>query len=163
MFALPPIPSWDALHPLIIHIPIGLLLIAPLFVVIGAVLPPTKGRPYLVAGLLLMVIGTISVFVAVETGEAGGKLVERTPEINTMLQQHEKLAEQTQVMFSVLTTTFAVILAMPYMLKRVPERVFTTWLPLLFLVAYCGGALLLINTGHHGGILVHQLGVRAML
>ena len=167
MFSLPPVPSWDSLHPLVIHIPIGLLLIAPLFVVIGAVLPPAKGRSYLMAALLLMVIGTVSVFVAVETGEAGGKLVERTPEITTMLQRHEQFAEQTQFVFSVLTGAFAAIVALPFVLrrmpKRVPERVFTTWLPLALLVAYAGGALLLINTGHHGGMLVHQLGVHAML
>ncbi len=33
--SFPPFPSWDGLHPLIVHFPIALLLVAPLFVVLG--------------------------------------------------------------------------------------------------------------------------------
>ena len=40
MLQFPAIPSWDALHPLIIHFPIALLLIAPIFIIVGAVLAP---------------------------------------------------------------------------------------------------------------------------
>jgi len=43
MLHFPPIPNWDALHPLIIHFPIALLLIAPIFVVVGAALTPPRG------------------------------------------------------------------------------------------------------------------------
>jgi uncharacterized membrane protein len=43
MIALPPIPSWEGLHPLIIHFPIVLLLIAPFLILIGAFLPREKG------------------------------------------------------------------------------------------------------------------------
>ena len=35
MIEFPPIPSWDGLHPLIVHFPIALLLVAPLLVVLG--------------------------------------------------------------------------------------------------------------------------------
>ena len=79
MLQFPTIPSWDALHPLIIHFPIALLLIAPIFIVVGAVLTPAKGRAYLIAAMVLLLVGTAAIFVAVETGEAAGKLAERTP------------------------------------------------------------------------------------
>ena len=83
MLQFPAIPSWDALHPLIIHFPIALLLIAPIFIVVGAVLTPAKGRSYLIAAMVLLLVGTASIFVAVESGEAAGKLAERTPGMAT--------------------------------------------------------------------------------
>ena len=67
MFQFPQIPSWDALHPLVIHFPIALLLIAPVFVFVGALLAPAKGRPYLMAAMFLLLLGTAGTFIAVET------------------------------------------------------------------------------------------------
>ncbi len=159
----PPIPSWDGLHPLIIHFPIALLLVAPLLVLIGAAVAPRKSRGMLLAALLLMVLGTASVFVAVETGEAAGKLAERSPEISAVLEHHEHLAERTQIVFSVLTVLFAAIVLVPVLLRREPKRVFTTVLPIVFLAFYMAGTLVLINTAHNGGRLVHELGVKAMV
>ncbi|HWR14459.1 MAG TPA: DUF2231 domain-containing protein [Terriglobales bacterium] len=162
MLQLPPVPTWDGLHPLIIHFPIGLLLIAPVFVLIGAAVCPKQARSFLIAALLLMLIGTASTFIAVETGEAAGKIATRTPEINRILERHEALAERTRVTFTVLTTVFAVLLVLPIVLKR-NTRIFTTALPLLFLLFYGYGAVLLANTAHNGGRLVHEYGVQALV
>lgn len=156
------IPSWDALHPLIIHFPIALLLIAPIFVLVGAALPPAKGRPYLIAALILLLVGTGSIFVAVETGEAAGKLAERYPGMEPIIQNHESLAERTQAVFGVLSVIFVALIAAPWLLKRADTRLTTTILPLAFLILYSAGALLLINTAHNGGRLVHEFGVRAV-
>jgi len=163
MLQFPAIPSWDALHPLIIHFPIALLLIAPIFIVAGAVLKPDKGRSYLVAAMVLLLVGTAAIFVAVETGEAAGKLAERTPGMALVLETHESLAERTQAVFSVLSVIFLALLAVPWFLKREDTRLTTTILPLAFLVLYSAGALLLVNTAHNGGRLVHEFGVRAMV
>lgn len=164
MFHLPPIPSWDALHPLIIHFPIALLFIAPLFVLLGAVPRPSKGRPLLWAALLLMALGTTSVFVAIETGEAAGKLADRTPEITAAIEHHEDLAERTRIVFSSLTAAFAVLLVIPLLRRgRQPGRLSSTVLPLAFLVLYVGGMVLLTLTADQGGRLVHQFGVHAMI
>ena len=81
MIQMPPIPGWEGLHPLIIHFPIVLLLVAPLLFLVGALLKPEKGRPVLYVALALMVAGTLSVFLAAATGEAAGKLAERTPQM----------------------------------------------------------------------------------
>src|SRR5581483_1632849 len=118
MIQFPPIPAWDAFHPLIVHFPIALLLVAPLFIVMGALLQPEKGRAYMFAALILMAVGTSAVFVALETGEAAAKLAERTPEINAVLEHHEQLAELTRVVFSALTVLLAAILLLPRLLRR---------------------------------------------
>jgi uncharacterized membrane protein len=163
MIQFPPIPSWDGLHPLIIHFPVVLLLIAPVFVLVGSLIRPEKGRVLLIAALLLMIGGTASVFVAVGTGEAAGRLAERSPEINVVLEHHEDLAERTRIAFSVLTVIFAAVLFVPRLFKRESSRIVTTALPLVFLVLYGVGALLLVNTAHNGGRLVHEFGVNAMV
>jgi uncharacterized membrane protein len=163
MLQFPAIPSWDALHPLIIHFPIALLLIAPIFIVVGAVLTPAKGRLFLTAAMVLLLVGTASTFVAVETGEAAGKLAERAPGMQQVLETHESLAERTQAAFSVLSVIFLALLAVPWFLKREDTRLTTTILPLAFLVLYSAGALLLVNAAHNGGRLVHEFGVRAMV
>ena len=163
MIQFPPVPAWDALHPLIVHFPIALLLVAPLFIVIGMTLRPEKGRVYLVSALILMALGTSAVFLALETGEAAAKLAERTPEINAVLEHHEQLAETTRVVFSVLTVIFAAIVVLPRLLRRSSGWLAGRALPLIFLVLYGAGMLLLVNTAHNGGRLVHEFGVKAMV
>ena len=80
-----------------------------------------------------------------------------------VLETHESMAERTRVVFAVLSAVFVVLLAAPRLLKRTDTRLTTTVLPLAFLVLYGAGALLLVNTAHNGGRLVHQFGVRALM
>ncbi|HLH09107.1 MAG TPA: DUF2231 domain-containing protein [Terriglobales bacterium] len=163
MIQFPPLPDWSGLHPLVIHFPIALLLIAPLFVLVGALLKPEKGRAFLIAALVLMAIGTCGTYLAVATGEAAGKIAERTPEINAVLEHHEELAERTRASFTVLTIIFAAILFVPGFFHRESNRAVSTILPLVFIVLYGVGALFLANTAHNGGRLVHEFGVKALV
>jgi uncharacterized membrane protein len=110
MFYLPPVPSWNALHPLIVHFPIALLFVAPLFVILGIVVGPLRGRAFLVSALILMALGTASIFVALETGEAASELVRCTSAAREVLRQHQDLAETTEVLFTLLTVVLAVLL-----------------------------------------------------
>ena len=163
MIQMPPIPSWEGLHPLIIHFPIVLLLVAPLLVLVGALLKPEQGRPLLYVALALMIAGTLSTFLAASTGEAAGKLAVRTPQIDAVLERHEELADATRAVFSGLTVIFAAILFAPMALHKLSGRLVSTVLPLVFLLFYGVGVLLLTNTAHYGGRLVHEFGVRAMV
>lgn len=163
MTSLPPIPPWDGLHPLVIHFPIALLLIAPVFLLAGAILRPDKGRPYLLAALALMLLGTAGTWVAVSTGKAAGEIAERNEQINAAIEHHEDLAEMTRTVFTALTVIYAAILFLPSVMKAAASRVFSTALPLVFLVAYLAGSVLLANTAHQGGRLVHELGVSALM
>ena len=163
MIQMPPIPSWDGLHPLIIHFPIALLLVAPLLILVGALVKPDNGRPVLYVALALMIAGTLSTFVAAATGEAAGKLAERTPQIDAVLERHEELADATRAVFSGLTVIFAAIMFAPMASQRLSGRLVSTVLPLVFLLFYGVGVLLLTNTAHNGGRLVHEFGVRSMV
>lgn len=159
--ALPPIPNWTELHPLVIHFPIALLLVAPLFIVGGILVNPLKGRPFLIAALVLMVLGTAGTFLAVATGEAAGEVAQRTAAVSAVLGRHEDLAETTRIVFSVLTLIFAALLFLPRLFTREATGASSRILPLAFLLFYCAGAIVLVNTAHNGGRLVHELGIHA--
>ncbi len=162
MIETPPMPSWDGLHPLIVHFPVGLLLVVPIFILLALVLRAHR-RGLLLAALVLMVLGTAATWVAVETGEAAGKLADRTPEVEAVLGHHEELAESTRAVFTVLTVVFAGLVLAPVLLRREPGQVTTVALALLFLAVYGAGTLVLANTAHNGGRLVHELGVRSLM
>lgn len=161
MLTLPPVPAWHAIHPLVVHFPIALLLIAPLFIVIGIFSKPENAPQFMRVALLLMTLGTVGAFFAASSGEAAGKLAEEIPYTKTVLEQHEQLAEITELAFAALTLIFASILFAPAIFKGRPTLVTSTVLPSVFLLFYATGIVTLANTAHQGGRLVHEFGVRA--
>jgi uncharacterized membrane protein len=162
MIELPPIPTWDGLHPLIVHFPVALLLLAPVFVIIGLA-ARRRGMPYLLSALLLMAIGTVAAYVAVESGEAAARLAERSPQVNPVLEHHEELAERTRLIFTLLTAVFAGLLLVRRLAGDRLGRVPFTGIVVLFLVIYGGGMVNLANTAHNGGRLVHEFGLRSLM
>ena len=158
----PPIPSWDAMHPLIVHFPIALLLVAPILVMVGMFLPK-HNRGLCIAAFVLMAMGTIATYVAVATGEAAGELAERMSGVAVVLEDHEKLAETTRLIFTALTVIFAAILFGPLLFRRRLGHRSSLGLTLAFLLLYSAGSLVLVNVAHQGGRLVHEFGVRAMV
>ncbi len=160
--SLPPIPDWDALHPLVVHFPIALLLVAPIFIVLGLA-ARRNGPAFSVAALVLMVLGTAGAWVAVATGEASAELADRSPAINAAIEEHEELAETTRLAFTGLTAAFAALVIVPRLMNRQISRPAMAALHGGFLVLFLGGMVLLANTAHHGGLLVHQHGVHVLL
>ena len=156
----PPIPSWDALHPVIVHFPIALLLVAPLLILL-AIFLPKNGRTMLVSAFILMALGTLGAWVAVSTGEAASELAEQVVTAKAALENHEELAETTRTVFTALTIIFGVILFAPGFFKKEFSRKIVIALNIGFLLFYSAGTILLINTGYQGGKLVHEFGIRA--
>src|ERR1039457_1995044 len=103
MATLPLIPDWQQLHPLIVHFPTALLLVVPIFILIGILRSPKSALPFLLSGLILMVLGTIASYVALSTGLAAGSQTRLPLEINAVLKHHQSLAETTALTFSALT------------------------------------------------------------
>lgn len=159
----PPIPTWDSLHPMIIHFPIVLLLLTPLFILTSAALPPKKGRPYLIVALIMLLLGTGSLFLAAATGEAAARLAERGGPVDAALATHQRLAEETKIVFSVFSVILLGVVALPRILHREETRLTAAWMPLSFLVLYCAGILFVVNTAHAGARLVHEFGVHAII
>jgi len=145
-----------------VHFPIGLLLAAPVLIALGVIFRDGR-RLFSFAALAVMLMGTVAVYVAVETGEAAAELVDRTPQVSAVLERHEELAETTRTLFTILTVVFAAILFLPPLSRRQLRRRAFVLLNLAFLIAYLAATVFLADTGHNGGRLVHELGVRAMM
>jgi uncharacterized membrane protein len=153
--------EWTSVHPIIVHFPIALLLVVPLFILIGAILSPPKGRPFLVSALILLALGTSGLFVAVPTGEAAARLTTGDDQLLEVLRQHQNLAFEARGVFVLLLVLYSAVL-LPKVLLR-PGRLLSTALPLAFLLFYCTGALLLLDTARHGNALVHKFGLHAVV
>lgn len=158
----PPMPDWDGLHPLVVHFPIALLLVAPIFLGLGIV-RGERGRHWLLAALLLSAFGAAGAWLAVETGEAAARLADRTPEITAAIERHSSLGELVRNLSFIITVLFAGILFGPGLLKRkIAPR--TTTIALVILLGLFGvGALAVAHTGDEGGRLVHELGVKSLV
>lgn len=158
----PPWPGWDGLHPLVVHFPIALSLVAPLFVAMAIVRPARAACLGFVA-LVLLVIGTAGAFVAVGSGEAAAELATRSEAINAAIEAHATLAEQARMAFAVLTLLYGATLVVPLYVKKLATPTVSRVANVVMLVLLLAGALLMANVGHRGGLLVHKHGVQAMI
>ena len=151
-------PDWNGLHPLIVHIPIILLLVAPLLVIVGVGYSGAMRRPFLGSAFTLMALGTAMTYVAVASGELATKTATFPPGFNTLLFEHRALAETTRDLFSMLTLAFAALLFARRLLTRELDSWVSTALFAVFLILYGTGAVLLVDTALKGSHLVHVLG-----
>lgn len=163
MLQFPSIPSWDAMHPLLVHFPIVLLLMSPVFVLIAAVLRPAKHRPYMTVALIMLLLGTASLYLAAYSGEDAAELADRNGGANAVLATHESLASTSKIVFMGFSMAYVVLFAWPWISQQPQGRISTTAAPLVFLALYSVGVVYLINTAHAGGRLVHEFGVHAMM
>ena len=152
-----PFPPPQGLHPLVVHFPIALLCTASLFLLAAVALSRWRGT-LTFAAFALVVLGTIGTYVAVSTGEQSEPNVDRVPDAEGTLDEHEGSAEDTRNYFTVLTLAFGVALLAA---RKLAGRVTWTIALAVLLVAHAYGVLLLTRTAHLGGLLVHEFGVRA--
>ena len=159
----PKIPSWEGLHPLVVHFPIALLLVAPMLVVLGLVMR-THGRGLTIGALILMALGTAGAWVALWTGEAATELAKHgAPTVLEAIERHRSAAGSVRTVFTVLTLLFAALTWLPESLSRRLSPRARLGLTLVLLAAYGGAMLLLANAAHLGGLLVHEYGIRAQV
>ena len=156
----PQFPSWDAIHPLIVHFPIVLTLIAPAFVLLAVILRKYN-RVFAACALALMIGGTVGAILAVSSGEAGAELAEQVPGAEPVLEEHEELAETARTLLVVVTVVYALIVFAPLIFKKLLNPAPWIALNLGFLVLYFFPAVSLINASHQGAVLVHKYGAHA--
>lgn len=159
---LPPLPTWEGLHPLVIHFPIGVLFVVPLFLLLSFVLKRQEAC-FLLSGLVLLALGFGSVVVAIITGEAASLVVDMTPEIAAVLERHQDLAETVRNVFGVLTAILAGLVVIRTMFSGLASTRGFRWGLYVFFVVYLAAMGLLGFAAHQGGVLVHGLGVHASM
>jgi uncharacterized membrane protein len=160
---LPPQPPWEGLHPLVIHFPIALLFVTPVFVLLAGVLGK-YGRWFGLTALILLVMGTVGGYVAVSTGDAAFDVLEEIDDDGwEVVEQHQDAAKKVQSLFVGLTVLYAVILALPLVIWKLNAWFYWFIANLVFLALLMVVNIQLANAAHLGGRLVHQYGARAVL
>ncbi|MEI6351805.1 MAG: DUF2231 domain-containing protein [Verrucomicrobiota bacterium] len=92
MFTLP-----SPLHPAIVHFPIALILVGAAFA-LASVFAKQRCLPWVSA--LLLALGAIGAFVAVQTGESAQEMVGELAGVpDRLLDEHEDWAERTEVRY----------------------------------------------------------------
>ncbi|MCL4837943.1 MAG: hypothetical protein KJ058_08265 [Thermoanaerobaculia bacterium] len=152
---------WETLHPLVVHFPVALLLVAPWLVLPGFCARPRRARPYLVAALVLLAAGAAAGFLAIETGEASAARVLLPAGGEEALDHHARLGRLVPWAAAGVALALAGYLAWSSRRPAPPpaarRAALAAWLAAALAVAG-----LVAATGTAGGRLVHELGVRAL-
>jgi uncharacterized membrane protein len=148
------LPDWaPSLHPMIVHFPIALLLLALLFDVLYFIF---RKQAWLhAAANSLYVLGGIAAVAAFFSGRQAADLAEIPAFANSALAEHADLGQYTAWFFGL----YALLRLAGWWLNW-QEKVGVL---LLLLVVAAGGAVLLYETAEHGAELVyrHGIGVQA--
>lgn len=160
MFSLPSLPAWDGLHPIVVHFPIALVMVAPVFVVL-AMLMRKHARVLLASAAALMLMAGGGALLASNTGEAAEDMAERTPGAAAVLDRHEELGEIAQNFTLALAAVLTVGAGLYWLRGDRTKRGVMIGACAVYLLAHAAGALVVANAAHEGGRLVHELGVRA--
>ncbi|ASV75151.1 hypothetical protein THTE_2549 [Thermogutta terrifontis] len=164
---LPPLPPvdipWPGMHVLVVHFPIALLLVAPVFVLLGLIFAP-RWQGFAISAVLLLALGTAGTFVAAATGLAARDIVEEGPdEMFEVMEEHEEYGLLTRNIYLGVTIAYAIFVLLTLTVSSIGKAVVRIPISLVFLVAMAVAGLYLAHTAHLGGILVHQYGVKAKL
>lgn len=162
MSLFPPIPAWNAVHPVLIHLPLGALPLAGLFVLLAAITKSQWSRAFSCSALLLLLIGAGGAMLAVLSGEAASELVEGTiPQAEAVLERHEELAELARTVFAGLAVVYVAAAFVASLLQKKGKRAAAAGVQVGFLVLLAPALVLLANAAHQGGRLVHEFGIHA--
>lgn len=166
MLYIPTMPKWNGLHVLIVHFPIALLMVAPLFVLLAAIIPAY--RKGLALSAMVLLLGTVGAWLATATGGAAAHQALAHPtwssqytrdQIRHAIHHHAALGELTRDAFTILSILFFIMLMVP-LFKKIKTNMIVAAL-IVFVVLCLPGMFLIVDTGDAGGMLVHKYGLRA--
>ena len=145
MTELPDFWRTEVFHPLSVHFPIVLLLMATLFKLIGLW---SSKQTWDHGGRLLLILGVIGIWISIYTGDLADGIVARQLCDPTILKDHENLAYATAWIF---TSALVLELLMLYI-----ELIKTNKVSIIFLLLLLIGTGFLMYVGHLGAELVYQ-------
>lgn len=132
------------LHPLVVHFPIALLIMAGVFYLVEVIVQNDKfGFP----GFILHALGLLGTIVAIFSGDVAEGGVIHTHEINELLDLHENLGMLSAWAFG----SLAVWVFLRKQSKILIEKIG-------FLIVYAGLIGVLAWTSHIGGTMVYEHG-----
>lgn len=139
-------------HPLTVHFPVALLLLATITFLVALFLKRSRRHTWELSGSLLLFTGSLGAWIAIYTGNIADGAVARTICDPTILKTHENASYTTAYLFT------SASLVNLFMLRRMfndkLQSVFKYGLLLLML----SGSGYLVYTGHLGATLVYQQG-----
>ena len=145
MDQLPDFWRTEVFHPLSVHFPIVLLLLATLFKLIGLW---SSKITWDHGGRLLLILGVIGVWISIYTGNLADGIVSRQLCDPTVLKEHENFAYTTAWIFSI---ALAVEL-----LSRYIDLIKTRTTSVILVLLMISGSGTLAYVGHLGAELVYQ-------
>lgn len=154
------IPSWEGLHPFLVHFPIGLLVVLPLLLILSIVIKE-QHKCFTNASLIILIIGTIGTMLSVATGLAAMDVAKITEEAKEVLDKHEALAAISRNLYMSFTVFYAIFVY--YTNKNIMKPSLKTTIQIIFIIYSLLGIWFLINTGHYGARLVHEFGIHALI
>ena len=161
MFGLPPLPPYEGLHPLVVHFPIGILLIAWLPMLI-ALIDKKRRHTWFASAAMLLIVGTTACFAATITGEAADEIIgATTDQVSTAIHEHEETAETARNLFIAATIVFLAVWITGAKISDKKKPMVAVAGGALVVASYVVAALALANAGHLGGLLVHEYGIQA--
>lgn len=155
MSPIPPVPNGSALHPLLTHIPIALILLSPISVICGAVLRGAWAKRCLFISVALLGTGATMMYIAIVTGLDAVSFHQFSSEMKQVLDEHQEMARSAASALLFAASLYALTLAVRLWLGVNDNRMISTVLPAAFLLFYCIGMFHLINAVQHGAQLVH--------
>jgi len=159
---LPMIPGWDGIHPLLIHFPLTLFFLAPVFVLFASLTKATTRRMFFISALTVMLFGITSTYAAFEAGQTAAASVTEAGEVKTVMERHQELASLARSSLTAATLLFGLALLICTCFHLQLHEL-TGVLPLGSVAFYALGLFWLINTAYHGERLVHEFGVGSIV
>jgi uncharacterized membrane protein len=139
-------------HPVTVHFPIALLLVATFFLMISFFCKAEYKRFFSSGSLALLILGVGGAWVGIYTGDLADGVVARKLCDPTVLKDHELAAETMTYLF----TGAAVIYVFFYfgLFKSRLQLV----LPYIIFACMLAGSVFLVRAGHLGALIVYQQG-----
>jgi hypothetical protein len=145
-------------HDLLVHSKLVVFLLCPLFILLGAALPPRRGRPYRLAALLVLSLGTASLFFALPDG---GTVDTASANPDSSQWLCHSFATEARIIFIGLTAIYIAMILLPEILRRRNNRLFSTVLPISFLLLYSAAGIFLVQTADSSAGATWKIGVHA--